>query len=101
VPGVTAAASHVAASLPANTDYRISIVNAPGADSYPISSLTWILVYQRQPDAVKGKKLIDFLNWAYSEGESMASALDYAPLPAELSSKLKSRLAEIQLAGGK
>jgi len=101
VPGVTAAAAHIAASLPANTDYRISIVNAPGADSYPISSLTWILVYQHQPDTVKGKKLVDFLNWAYTDGESMASDLDYAPLPPELSSKLKSRLAEIQLASGK
>lgn len=98
--GVTAAASGVAAGLPANTDYRISIVNAPGADSYPISSMTWILVYQRQPDAAKGKKLVDFLTWAYTSGESMASGLDYAPLPADLTSKLKARLSQIQVAGG-
>jgi len=101
VPGVTAAAAHIAASLPPNTDYRISIVNAPGADSYPISSLTWILVYQRQRDSVKGRKLVDFLNWAYSDGESMAAGLDYAPLPPDLSSRLKTRVGEIQLAGGK
>ncbi|HJQ53737.1 MAG TPA: phosphate ABC transporter substrate-binding protein PstS [Gemmatimonadaceae bacterium] len=98
--GVTAAASGVAAALPANTDYRISIVNAPGADSYPISAMTWILVYQRQPDAAKGKKLVDFLTWAYTSGESMAASLDYAPLPAELTSKLKTRLSQIQVAGG-
>src|SRR6266566_903008 len=81
VPAVTAAAAGVAKSLPANTDYRISSVNAPGADSYPISSFTWILVYQHQHDAVKGKKLVDFLNWALTEGEKVAPALDYAPLP--------------------
>ena len=81
VPAVTAAAAGVAESLPANTDYRISIVNARGADSYPISSFTWILVYQHQTDAVKGKKLVDFLNWALTEGEKVAPTLDYAPLP--------------------
>lgn len=98
--GVTAAAAGVAAGLPANTDYRISIVNAPGAESYPISSMTWILVYQRQSDAAKGRKLVDFLTWAYNTGESMAASLDYAPLPTELSSKLKVRLSQIQVAGG-
>src|SRR3954470_15223316 len=57
VTTVTAAAAGAAASLPANTDYRVSIVNAPGADAYPISSFTWILIYQHQPDPSKGKKL--------------------------------------------
>ena len=99
VPAVTAAAAGVAQTLPANTDYRISIVNAPGADSYPIASFTWILVYQHQNDAVKGRKLVDFLNWAYTEGEPAAATLDYAPLPAEMISKLKARLSTIHLAG--
>ena len=99
VPAVTAAAASVAQSLPANTDYRVSIVDAPGADSYPISSFTWILLYQRQSDPVKGKKLIDFLSWAYTEGESMAAALDYAPLPGDMTSRLKARLATIDISG--
>lgn len=101
VAAVTAAAANVARSLPANTDYRVSIVNAPGADSYPISSLTWILVYQHQTDATKGKKLVDFLNWAYTTGESQAAALDYAPLPAEMVSRLQERLKTIDLAAAK
>src|SRR5688500_7627658 len=54
VPAVTAAAAGAAKTLPPNTDYRISIVDAPGPDSYPISSFTWILVYQRQSDSGKG-----------------------------------------------
>ena len=101
VPAVTAAAAGAAKALPANTDYRISIVDAPGAGSYPISSFTWILVYQHQTDAVKGKKLVDFLNWALTEGEKSAVTLDYAPLPAEMATTVKARLGTIDLSGAK
>ena len=101
VPAVTAAAAGVAQSLPANTDYRISIVDAPGAQSYPISSFTWLLVYQHQKDAVKGKKLVDFLNWAMTEGEKSAPTLDYAPLPTEMVTTVKAKIATIDLAGAK
>jgi phosphate transport system substrate-binding protein len=101
VDAVTAAAAGVAKALPANTDYRISIVDAPGASSYPISSFTWILVYQHQTDAVKGKKLVDFLNWALTDGEKEASTLDYAPLPAEMATAVKARVANIDLSGAK
>jgi len=101
VPAVTAAAAGAAKALPANTDYRISIVDAPGADSYPISSFTWILVYQKQTDAVKGKKLVDFLNWALTEGEKSAVTLDYAPLPAEMATTVKAKIGTIDLSGAK
>jgi phosphate transport system substrate-binding protein len=101
VPAVTAAAAGAAKALPANTDYRISIVDAPGADSYPISSFTWILVYQKQTDAVKGKKLVDFLNWALTEGEKSAVTLDYAPLPADMATTVKAKLGTIDLSGAK
>jgi len=101
VPAVTAAAAGAAKSLPANTDYRISIVDAPGADSYPISSFTWILAYKNQTDPTKGKKLVDFLNWALTDGEAEASALDYAPLPGEMASKVKERVATINYNGAK
>ena len=101
VAGVTAAAAGVAKSLPENTDYRLSIVNAPGTDSYPISSFTWLLVYQQQKDASKGKKLVDFLNWALTNGEQSASSLDYAPLPPDMAAKVKARVATVSLSGAK
>jgi len=101
VPAVTAAAAAAAKALPANTDFRVSIVDAAGADSYPISSFTWILVYQKQKDAVKGKKLVDFLNWALTDGEKDASALDYAPLPGDMASNVRARLKTIDLTGTK
>lgn len=94
--GMTAAAAAVASKLPANTDYRLSIVNAPGADAYPISSFTWILVYEHQADSVKGKKLVDFLRWALTDGEAEATALDYAPLPSSMATQLKTRLDSIR-----
>ena len=101
VAAVTAAAAGAAAKLPANTDYRISIVNAPGADAYPISSFTWILVYQHQRDETKGKKIVDFLNWALTDGEASAATLDYAPLPSSMAATVKQRLSSIDYTGAK
>ncbi|HET7564017.1 MAG TPA: phosphate ABC transporter substrate-binding protein PstS [Gemmatimonadaceae bacterium] len=98
IEGVTAAAAGAVRTLPANTDYRISIVNAPGAEAYPISSFTWILVYKNPPDAAKGKALVDFLRWAYENGEWVASSLDYAPLPQSMRTALVKRLSDVNIA---
>jgi phosphate transport system substrate-binding protein len=97
VDGATAAAAGVAERLGDTTDYRVSIVNAPGAQAYPISSFTWILVYEQQADSVKGRKLVDFLGWALSEGSKQAAALDYAPLPEGMTAQLRRRIAGIRL----
>ena len=96
IESITAAAA--GASLPPTSDYRVSIVNAPGANAYPISSFTWLLVYRNQPDASKAKKLNDFLKWALTEGEQSAAALDYAPLPEELAQRLIARIDSIPAA---
>jgi phosphate transport system substrate-binding protein len=101
VAGATAAAAGVAEKLPANTDYRLSIVNAAGADAYPISSFTWILVYQNQTDAVKAKKLNDFLRWALTDGEAEAAALYYAPIPSSMATQLLQRLDSIKVGATK
>ncbi len=97
VESATAAAAGVAKSLPANTDFRISIVNAPGAEAYPISSFTWILLYEHQKDAEKGKKLLNFLRWAMKDGEKEAPKLDYAPLPKNMVSMIEKRLSTVKL----
>ena len=77
IEGVTAAAA--SAKMPA--DYRVSITNAPGADSYPISSFTYLLVPMHAADPAKGKVIKDMLSWMVKSGESEASGLSYAPLP--------------------
>jgi phosphate transport system substrate-binding protein len=94
ISSITAAAS--GARLPATTDYRVSIVNAAGKDAYPISSFTWLLVYRNQADATKGKQLKDFMRWAYKEGEKTAAALDYAPLPGDMTKRLIARLDSVK-----
>jgi len=101
VESVTAAAAGVADHLAANSDYRLSIVNAPGATAYPISSFTYLLVYKTATDAAKGKKLVDFLKWMYANGEQSAAALDYAPLPPSLVTRLTTRLDSIQVGPAK
>ena len=96
IASVTAAAAGAAAKLPAGTDYRVSIVNAAGAGVYPISSFTWIIAYQKQRDAAKGKQLVEFLKWALTDGQGLEAALDYAPLPEKMRADLLGRIASIQ-----
>ena len=101
VESATAAAAGVASKLAPNTDYRVSIINAPGADAYPIASFTWLLVYKNMPDAAKAKKLHDFLKWAMTNGEQAAPQLFYAPLPDQIKAQLNSRIDSLIPAGAK
>ena len=96
IASVTAAAAGASSALPATTDYRISIVNAPGAGVYPIASFTWIILYQKQGDAAKGKLLVDFLKWALTDGQAMEAPLDYAPLPEAMRAPLLARVGAVQ-----
>jgi phosphate transport system substrate-binding protein len=79
---VTGAAAGAAATMPA--DFRISITNAPGKGAYPISSFTWLLVYQNPKDKAQGKAMVDFLRWALTDGQKDCAGLGYAPLPASV-----------------
>jgi len=82
IDAVTAAAAGALADTP--KDLRVSITDSAGATAYPISSYTYILVYQDQKDATKGKALVDFLRWGIHDGEKFAKDLQYAPLPDEI-----------------
>jgi phosphate transport system substrate-binding protein len=79
VKSVSAAAAEAAAKMPA--DFRVSITNAPGKGVYPISSFTWLLLYETPKDKNQSKIMVDFMTWALSEGQKFAPALGYAPLP--------------------
>ena len=96
---VTAAAA--SAKFAPNTDFRVSITNAPGAESYPISSFTWLLVQPDMKDAAKAKALKGFLTWMLSdEAQQMASGLQYAPLPKPVVALEQERIKTLK-AGGK
>src|SRR5216110_1761384 len=77
-------------------DFRFSMTNAPGNDSYPIAGATWLLIYEQQKDATKGKKLVEFLKWALTKGEGMAKDLNYAPLPDSIQQRVLKRIDEIK-----
>jgi phosphate transport system substrate-binding protein len=62
-------------------DFRFSMVNAPGDHAYPISGVSWVLVYQNQKNPDNAPKLVGFLKWAVTKGQSILPSLDYAPLP--------------------
>jgi phosphate transport system substrate-binding protein len=82
VQSVTAAAAGAAAKMPA--DFRVSITNAEGKGVYPISSFTWLLLYENPKDKAQSKAMVEFVKWALSEGQKFAPELGYAPLPAEV-----------------
>jgi phosphate transport system substrate-binding protein len=84
------------ASAKVPDDFRFSMVNPPGEKAYPISGATWLLIYQHQKDAAKGKKLVEFLNWALTKGEQMATGLDYASLPESVDQRVLARIKSIQ-----
>jgi phosphate transport system substrate-binding protein len=95
---VTQAAA--SAKFDKNTDFRVSITNAPGQGAYPISSFTWLLVRPDMKDPAKAKAMKDFLAWMITpEAQAMASDLAYAPLPAEVGALIKDRLQTLKGAG--
>lgn len=77
-------------------DFRVSITDAEGADSYPISSFTYILIYG-EVSGEKGKGLLKFLNWAISDGQGGMETLSYAPLPKALVSKVSTSLKSVKI----
>jgi phosphate transport system substrate-binding protein len=92
--GVTAAAAAAAKTMPA--DYRVSITNAPGASSYPISSFTWLLIPTHSTDPAKAKALADFLGWMLDHGEAEAASLSYAPLPKPVQAMVRKSIANVK-----
>ncbi len=78
----------------------ISIVNAPGKDSWPIAGYTYVLLYMDQTDCAKGKAISDFLKWAWgADGTKDATDLNYVPLPDAIKAKDLARLAQVQCNG--
>jgi phosphate transport system substrate-binding protein len=95
LPGVTAAAAGAAANMP--DDFRVSITDAPGADSYPISSFTWLLVYKSQKDKAKGQAIVKFLKWALTDGQKYTGALSYGSIPAPVVEKELAQINEVSI----
>jgi phosphate transport system substrate-binding protein len=90
--GIAAAMSH---SMKISHDFKISIVDAPGAGVYPISSFTWIIVPARTTDDAKRNALTGFLQWMVGPGQRAAAAFGYLPLPKDVAIKEEAAIARI------
>ena len=93
IDGVTESAASVK-TMPA--DFRISITNAPGANAYPISSFTYLLIPVHSADVAKGKVIKDMLSWIINSGEGEVAALSYAPLPKAVADKVLKTVYSLQ-----
>ena len=91
---VSAAAAGSITTMPA--DLRVSLTNADGNDSYPISGFTWLLIYRKMKDGSKAGAISAFLKWAMGEGQTYAKGLYYAPLPKEIIKMCGKKIALIQ-----
>lgn len=93
----TTSAAAAAATIP--DDMRVSIVNAPGDEAYPIAGFSWALIYKDQADKAKGAALVNFINWSIHEGQDLAEGLHYAKLPPNLISREEGLLKSITFQG--
>ena len=70
-------------------DFNLIMTNAPGADAWPITATTWIIMYKQPKNAEKSAAAFDFFKWSLEKGQAQAESLDYVPLPKELVSKIE------------
>ena len=97
---VTASPQRLAAACqeveaPAWRNFSASLVNARGDDSYPLTSFTWIYLRAKTSDSTRAAALSDFLNWIYSDGQTLAEQEGYTALPPKLQAELKKKLNDL------
>lgn len=79
-----------------NNDFRVSLTNAPGKESYPISSFTWLYVPAVAKDPGRGSSAASYLKWVYTSGQKIAEEKGYATLPHEVLEKVNARAAAVR-----
>ena len=78
------------------SDFRVSLTNAPGKASYPISSFTWLYVPAKAKDPERGRAVAEYLKWIYADGQSVARDRGYATLPKEVLAKVAASAAAVR-----
>lgn len=94
-----ASATAAASQFPNVSATNFSIVNAPGAASYPIAGYSWVLLYKNQTNQATGKTLATLFQWVVTTGQKDAQAVDYAPLPANVQKLALAGLKEVAYKG--
>jgi phosphate transport system substrate-binding protein len=85
-----------AAEAPGWKGFAASLINAPGADAFPLTSFTWIYLRTQSADSARGAALGDFLNWMYTDGQQYAVQEGYAELPPPLLAALRKKVKDLQ-----
>jgi len=94
IPSVQTVAAD-AVQKPAITPTDFSIVNQPGAASYPISGYSWALVYTHQPSQATGQALVAMLDWLTHDGQAYAASNGYVPLPSQVQQLARTMLQQV------
>ncbi len=81
--------------------FYLLLINQPGANAWPITGATFILIHKQQADAATGKAVLSFFDWAYTKGDAAANELAYVPLPADLKAKVRASWSAIVGPDGK
>jgi phosphate transport system substrate-binding protein len=76
-------------------DFRVSLTNAPGKESYPIVSFTWFYVPAHPQDLQRSRAVNEYLSWVYASGQEIAQAQGYAPLPPSVLQKVRAKVAAL------
>jgi phosphate transport system substrate-binding protein len=90
------AMSAAAAAVEVPEELFVSLSDAAGEAAYPITSYSYLLVYEDAKNAVKGEALAKYIWWGLHEGQKFARDLDYAPIPAKVLLKVEARLKELR-----
>lgn len=95
------------AAAAANADWKsapgmgVVLTNEPGAESWPVTSASFILVHKKQDKPENGKEVLAFFDWAFKNGDAMAAELDYVPLPDAVTDQIRAAWsADIKAADG-
>jgi phosphate transport system substrate-binding protein len=91
------AVTKAAAGATIPDDFRVSITNASGAGAYPISSFTYLLLYEDPMDKAHARAMVDFMKWAIANGQTFATDLGYAPLPQAVVDREMTALGKIKV----
>jgi len=95
-PSFTTVSAAAAASKEMPDDFRVSITNAPGGESYPISTFTWMLIPSEIKDPAKKTAIVGFLGWMLKDGQKDCEGLGFAPLPKAVVAKVQKQISMIK-----
>lgn len=98
---LTFAAAAARANWDSAPGFGVNLNNLPGADAWPITAATFILMHRSAQDPKRSAETLKFFKWALNSGQKLATDLDYVPLPAAVVKKVEATWVDIKDGAGK